>query len=241
MRLNRYLAGCGLGSRRKMDTLIQEGRVSVNGTQVTGPGLKVAPGDTVLVDGQPVSLQEESAVYLLNKPAGFLTTLSDPQGRPTIKDFINDIPERLYPAGRLDMDTRGLLLLTNMGDLCHRMTHPSFGVEKEYAILADAVLTPQKKRQLEQGVRLEEGMTSPAKVLGVEKGGRRFRLVLHEGWNRQVRRMCLEVGLKVLKLERIRYAFLTLDGVPRGELRRLTGTEVAKLQEIVGLVPGSNG
>jgi len=219
-----------------MDSLIQEGRVIVNGDPATGPGLQVdAQKDAVLVDGDPVSLQPDNAVYLLNKPAGFLTTLHDPQGRPTIKDFIEDIPNRLFPAGRLDRDTRGLLLLTNMGALCHRLTHPSFGVEKEYRILVDAALTSQKQRQLEQGVRLEEGRTSPSRIAAVAQGGRSFHLILHEGWNRQVRRMCLKVGLKVLQLERVRYAFLDLDGVGCGRLRRLRGAEVRRLEELVRL------
>ena len=235
MRLNRFLASCNLGSRRKMDALIMEGRVSVNGTPVDNPGIRVdAALDRVLVDGNPVSAEAEEALYLLNKPTGYITTMDDPQGRKTVVEFLTDIPWRLYPVGRLDRDTSGLLLFTNSGDLCHRLTHPSFGVEKEYRVTTDAPLTPERRRLLQQGVPLEEGVTSPAQVLG-EEGAHCFRLILHEGWKRQVRRMCSGVGFTVLSLERVRYAFLTLDGTPRGTKRRLNGDEVARLKQIVGL------
>lgn len=235
MRLNRYLASCGLGSRRKMDSLILEGHVTVNGQVADNPGIRVASGDTVAVDGRTVAVAAAGAVYLLHKPAGYITTLSDPQGRPTISEFIKGLPGRLYPVGRLDRMTSGLLLLTDDGALCHRLTHPSFGVEKEYRILTDAPLTPERRHALERGVRLEEGITSPARVVREEEGGRRFHLVLHEGWNRQVRRMCLEVGMKVLRLSRVRYAFLTLEGVERGTLRSLTPGEIARLRKMVDL------
>jgi len=219
-----------------MDKLILEGRVSFNGAVVDNPGVIVDPlADRVAVDGSTVVFVPDEAVYLLNKPAGYITTLDDPQGRNTVQTFIEDIPLRLFPVGRLDKETTGLLLFTNIGKLCHRLTHPSFGVEKEYSILADGPLTTQRRRSLEQGVRLEEGVTSPARVIQEEMGGRRFHLILHEGWNRQVRRMCLEVGIRVLQLERVRYGFLDLEGVAVGTMRRLSPDEVTRLRTLVSL------
>jgi len=230
MRINRFLAGCGLGSRRKMDTLIMKGVVFLNGEKVVALGTSINLGeDVVTVNGNVVQLQEDKAVYLLNKPAGYLTTMSDPQGRKTVRELVSAIPLRLFPVGRLDMDTHGLLLFTNDGELSHHLAHPSYGVEKEYKVKVHGRITREKLKVLESGVRLDEGITSPARVIETDKE-QVFHLVLHEGWKRQVRRMCEAVGLKVIQLTRVRYAQLTLEGVLEGELRRLTEDEVKVLK-----------
>lgn len=238
MRINKFLAGCGLGSRRKMDQLVAAGRVSVNGQQVQTAGLQIDPQrDDVLVDGKPVNYQSQKQVYLLNKPVGYLTTMSDPQGRKTVADFVGEVPFRLFPVGRLDMDTSGLLLFTNDGGLAHRLAHPSFGVEKEYRVKVRGRLTSDKIHRLESGVLLEEGRTSPAEVCRTEFTGNFsvFHLVLHEGWKRQVRRMCDAVGLPVIALQRVRYAFLSLDGVDSGQLRLLSDDEYATLLDLCNM------
>lgn len=238
MRINRYLASCGLGARRKMDQLVTSGRVAVNGHTIREPGVPVRPGrDRVEVDGRPVEPAAELAMFLLHKPSGVLTTMDDPRGRPTVAGLVAGLPFRLFPVGRLDQDTEGLLLLTNDGKLCHRLSHPRYGVEKEYLVYVDGAPTPQQLQTLEQGVRLEEGITSPARVLAPPPEGAvpHFRLVLHEGWKRQVRRMCAAVGLQVVRLIRVRYAFLTLEGVARGKLRRLQDEEWRALRRLTKL------
>lgn len=238
MRINKYLAACGLGSRRSMDELVSAGRVAVNGVCVDTPGVQIDPArDTVTVDGKSVRQENSTRIYLFNKPTGYLTTMSDPRGRPTVAEFVQDLPQRVYPVGRLDLDTSGLLLFTNDGELAHRLAHPSFGVEKEYRVKVRGRLSSRQIRQLEQGVVLEEGTTSPARVVFSEPGERtsRFHLVLHEGWKRQVRRMCSAVGLPVLSLERVRYAFLSLEGVAPGRIRPLTAAEYRRLQELCRL------
>ncbi len=240
MRINRFLAACGLGSRRKMDELIASGRVRINGQPLDGPGQPVMPGrDVVTLDGKVLGLQDEQGVWLLHKPVGFLTTMADPQGRPTVAEFVAGLPVRVFPVGRLDMDTSGLLLFTNDGKLAHRLAHPKHGVEKEYRVIVRGRLGLEAKAALEEGVLLEEGMTSPARVLlrdavpggsGLHSGEDVFHLVIHEGWKRQVRRMCDAVGLPVIQLARVRYDFLRLDGLAPGGLRKLAADEVARLQ-----------
>ncbi|HPH02917.1 MAG TPA: pseudouridine synthase [Spirochaetota bacterium] len=240
MRINRFLAACGLGSRRKMDELIASGRIRINGNPLDGPGQPVMPGrDVVTLDGSVLALPDEQGVWMLHKPVGFLTTMSDPQGRPTVAEFVDCLPVRVFPVGRLDMDTSGLLLFTNDGKLAHRLAHPKHGVEKEYRVIVRGRLTHEAKAALEEGVLLEEGVTSPARVLeraavfpekNLQNGEDVFHLIIHEGWKRQVRRMCDAVGLPVIQLARVRYDFLRLDGLAPGGLRRLPADEVARLQ-----------
>ena len=227
MRLNAYLARAGVASRRGADELIKAGRVTVNGE----PGQLntfVERGDRVQVDGKPVSAQTLRYV-LLHKPAGTVTTARDPQGRPTVVDLV-DVPERVVPVGRLDDDTTGALLLTNDGPLAHRLAHPRYGVEKVYEVEVEGTPDDAALRALAEGVELEDGRTAPAKVRRV--GTWRIELSLHEGRNRQVKRMCAAVGHRVSRLHRSRYAGLALEGLRAGEWRELEPGEVARLQSL---------
>ncbi len=229
-RLQKVLAAAGYGSRRACEELIEQGRVTVDG-EVAELGRRVAPEVAhVEVDGVPVSVRPGLVYYLLNKPRGVVVTASDPQGRPTALDLVPREP-RVFSVGRLDADTEGLLLLTNDGDLAHRLAHPSFGVEKEYLAEVDAAPTPSQLRQLRTGVPLEEGMTAPARASFVAP--RAIRLTIHEGRNRQVRRMCLAVGRHVVRLVRVRIGPLADRGLAPGEWRTLSTDEVRALQESV--------
>jgi pseudouridine synthase len=234
VRLNAFLARAGVASRRRADVLIQDGRVRVNGE----PGQLnsvVGKHDVVEVDGARIERQP-LAFLLLNKPAGVVTTARDPQGRRTVVDLVPAAP-RVVPVGRLDVDTTGALLLTNDGDLAHRLAHPRYGIPKVYEADIEGVPSADALRQLRDGIELEDGPTAPARVRVVKKGqGRaRLELTLHEGRNRQVKRMCEAVGHPVTRLSRVRYAGLAVDGLPRGQWRALMKDEVAALRRSVGL------
>jgi 23S rRNA pseudouridine2605 synthase len=248
VRLQKVLAGAGFGSRRVCDDLISEGRVTVDGT-VAVLGQRVDPTQArVEVDGVPASVRSDLVHYLLNKPAGVVTTASDPQGRPTVVELVPSEP-RVFPVGRLDVDTEGLLLLTNDGDLAHRLTHPSFGVEKEYLAEVEGTPTPGELRRLRQGVVLDDGTTAPASASLVPpkgpsgRSGRKtsgLRLVIHEGRKRQVRRMCEAVGHPVVRLVRVRIGPLADRGLAPGEWRALTVAEVRALETAI-TAPGGQG
>lgn len=232
-RLQKVLAECGIGSRRRCEEIIEAGRVQVNG-RTASLGDRVDPErDRITVDGIPLRPRGERKYILLNKPPGYITTVRDSRGRPTVMDLV---PEegRLFPVGRLDKDTRGLLLLTNDGYLAQRLLHPSMGVEKTYLVRAEGYLTPQGLARLRKGIRLEEGMTAPAKVRVLAKKGGQCLLefTVHEGKKRQIRRMCSAVGLRVVDLVRTRFGPLDLRGVREGECRYLTAEEVRKLMEV---------
>jgi 23S rRNA pseudouridine2605 synthase len=229
VRLNAYLARAGVASRRGADELIKAGRVSVNG-QPGQLNTFVGRSDRVEVDGEPVAAQA-LAYVLLHKPAGTVTTASDPQGRPTVVELV-DVAERVVPVGRLDVDTTGALLLTNDGPLAHRLAHPRYGVEKVYEADVEGRPNGTALQTLAKGVELEDGVTAPARVRRL--GPSRLELVLHEGRNRQVRRMLEAVGHPVLHLHRSAYAGLTLEGLEPGEWRELTPEEVASLVRVVG-------
>jgi pseudouridine synthase len=225
MRLNAYLARAGVASRRKADELIKAGRVRVNGE----PGQLntfIEARDVVEVDGERVAKQALGYV-LLHKPAGVVTTARDPQGRPTVVDLVAHA-SRLVPVGRLDADTTGALVLTNDGPLAHRLAHPRYGVEKIYEVETWQEPDDDALRRLAAGVELEDGLTAPARVRRL--GPARFELVLHEGRNRQVRRMCEAVGHRVRRLHRSVYAGLRVDGLAPGEWRELTQAEVRSLR-----------
>jgi 23S rRNA pseudouridine2605 synthase len=225
MRLNAYLARAGIASRRKADELIKAGRVSVNGE----PGQLntfVESRDRVEVDGEPVEAQQ-LAYVLLHKPAGTVTTASDPQGRPTVVELV-DVPERVVPVGRLDVDTTGALLLTNDGPLAHRLAHPRYEVEKVYVADVEGRPDEHTLQALAEGVELEDGMTAPATVRCLAPS--RVELTLHEGRNRQVRRMLEAVGHPVRRLHRSVYAGLTLEGLEPGAWRELEPSEVQRLR-----------
>jgi 23S rRNA pseudouridine2605 synthase len=234
VRLQKVLAQAGLGSRRTAEELIERGKVRVNGERAV-LGRRVDPeADVIEVDGAQIGTKAGLVHYLLNKPAGVVTTASDPQGRPTVVELVPAEP-RVFPVGRLDADTEGLLLLTNDGDLTHRITHPSYGVEKEY--LAEVASEPSRAalRSLRQGVELDDGITAPAKVAVV--GDRLIKLTIHEGRNRQVRRMCEAVGHPVVRLVRTRIGSLAERSLAPGEWRALTQDEVRALERSVAERP----
>ena len=231
-RVQKVMARLGVASRRASEILISEGRVTVNG-RVAELGDRVGPEDELAVDGAVLSTMPDAVTYLLNKPAGVVTTASDPQGRPTVVELVpGDV--RVFPVGRLDRDTEGLLLLTNDGGLAHRLTHPSYGIEKEYLAEVDGTPSRAALRRLREGVELDDGPTAPAKVSLVQPGA--IRLTIHEGRNRQVRRMCEAVGHPVRRLIRVRIGPLAGPRLAPGEYRLLTGNEVLELQRAVGLV-----
>lgn len=230
MRLNAYLARAGVASRRGADELIKAGRVSVNGA----PGelnTFVGAADDVRLDGRPVGAQRLRHV-LLNKPRGTITTARDPEGRPTVVELVGgDV--RIVPVGRLDRDTTGVLLLTNDGPLAHRLAHPRYRVEKAYVAEVEGEPGEDVLRRLADGVELDDGPTAPARARPL--GPSRLELVLHEGRNRQVRRMLEAVGHPVVKLRRARYAGLGTGRLRTGEWRDLTPAEIKRLRRLVGL------
>ena len=230
MRLNAFLARAGVASRRRADELIRAGRVQVNGRQGE-LNTVVGRHDVVEVDGREVERQP-LAYVLLHKPAGVVTTASDPQGRRTVIDLVPPEP-RVVPVGRLDVDTTGALLLTNDGDLAHRLAHPRYGVPKVYEAHVEGSPSEDALALLRDGIELDDGFTAPAEARLVHPGW--LELTLHEGRNRQVKRMCEAIGHPVRRLHRSRYAGLAVDGLPRGEWRSLTKTEVAGLRQRVGL------
>jgi pseudouridine synthase len=229
MRINAYLARAGVASRRAADRLVQEGRVTVDGEPAT-LGTSVGAGDRVEVDGHPVA-PERFAYVLLHKPAGVVTTARDPQGRPTVVGLVPRA-ERLFPVGRLDADTTGVLLLTNDGPLAHRLAHPRYGVEKAYEAEVEGSPGRVALARLAGGIDLDGRATAPAVVRVVARGRGRttLELVLHEGRKHQVKRMCEAVGHPVVRLQRTRYAGIGLDGLAPGEWRELTAREVAGLR-----------
>lgn len=230
-RLQKVLAAAGLGSRRTCEDLIAAGRVTVNG-EPARLGHRVDPeADVVAIDGTPVGIRPGLVHYLLNKPTGVISTADDPQGRRTVVDLVPDEP-RVFPVGRLDGDTEGLLLLTNDGQLTHRLTHPSFGVEKEYIAHVEGEPSRRAVRRLREGVELEDGMTAPATASLVAPSI--IKLVIHEGRNRQVRRMCEAIGHPVRRLIRTRIGPLSDRKLKPGHWRELTNDEVRALERAAG-------
>ncbi|HEX2381876.1 MAG TPA: pseudouridine synthase [Acidimicrobiales bacterium] len=226
-RLQKVLAQAGIGSRRHCEELIEDGAVTVNGQRAT-LGDKVDPSsDRIAVDGVPIGTRPGLVYYLLNKPAGVVTSAGDPHGRRAVTDLVPEEP-RVFPVGRLDQDTEGLLLLTNDGDLTHRLTHPSFGVEKEYVAEVEGRPSRGALRKLREGVELDDGMTAPAKASLIEPNV--VRITIHEGRNRQVRRMCEAVGHSVVRLVRTRIGPVADRRLAPGEWRRLETDEVRALE-----------
>ena len=238
IRLQKYMADCGVASRRQSEALIAQCRVSVDGQVVRELGTKVDPETNVVcVDGKPIAVQDEYLFYLFNKPAGCLTTAKDPQGRPTIFDYCPELRGRVQPVGRLDMDTEGLLLLTNHGELAYRLTHPKYNIRKTYIATVKGVITPKALQTLSEGVDLEDGKTAPAKARFLKKQGKNssLELIIHEGKKRQVRRMLEAVGFPCIRLRRVAVGPLTLSHVDAGELRPLTEKELGALFDRVQL------
>ncbi len=236
MRLQKYMAMCGVAARRKCEEIIAAGRVSVNGQIITEMGTQVEETDIVLVDGVRIMPEEEKKYILYHKPAGEVTTVSDDKGRETVMDRFKDFDVRLYPVGRLDYDSEGLLLLTNDGELAQRLTHPSCEVDKVYLARVTGNPSNEAIDRLRRGVFMEgdERRTYPASVRVVRDESLYSDIVvsIHEGRNRQVRRMFDAVGHKVLLLRRIRFGSLELGDLKRGEWRELTAQEVGELKKL---------
>lgn len=234
-RLQKVIAQAGVTSRRKAEGLIQQGQVKVNGETVTELGTKVTANDKVEVNGVPLEA-EEPVYFLMYKPSGVISSVSDEKGRKAVTDFFPEIEERIFPVGRLDYDTSGLLLLTNDGDFANKLMHPRYKIDKGYVAKVEGRVTKEQKRQLERGVELEDGKTSPAKVQILSAERKRnvtiLDITIHEGKNRQVRRMLEAIGCPVQKLKRERYGFLTLESLQPGESRPLTPHEVKKLHAL---------
>ncbi|MEI4830438.1 pseudouridine synthase [Bacillus sp. FJAT-53711] len=239
-RLQKVIAQAGIASRRKAEELIQQGKVKVNGKVVTELGTKVSVQDKVEVNNIPLE-KETPAYFLLYKPTGVISSVSDDKGRKVVTDFFPEIPQRLFPIGRLDYDTSGLILMTNDGDFANILMHPKYKVEKTYVAKVKGPLTGEKIRMLEKGVMLEEGKTAPAHVKILSWDKRKevaiVQLTIHEGRNRQVRRMFEAIGCKVMKLKRERYAFLELGNLRPGDARELSPHEVKQLRALASTKP----
>ena len=233
-RIQKIIAASGLASRREAERWIERGRVTVNG-QVAGLGASADPFvDRIEIDGKEIGRPEKKVYILLNKPVGYVTTMRDPEGRPVVSELLRDVPERVVPVGRLDLTTEGLLVLTNDGDLAQALSHPSFHVEKSYLVRVRGNVSREVIDQLANGVRLEDGMTAPARVELVRRSGSHswVKITIHEGRNRQVRRMCEALDFPVSRLKRIGYAFLDDRQLPVGQYRHLTANEIKELKRL---------
>lgn len=237
MRLAKFLAGAGIVSRRKAEEMISQGRVRVNGKIVTLQGTTINPDyDIVELDNQVLET-ERKAYILLYKPAGYICSLVDPQGRPTVADLLRGLEIRVYPVGRLDYDTSGLLLMTNDGDFANLMTHPRYGIKKKYRAELRGRISRKAIQQLRQGVLLEDGLTAPASVKLIKSDAQtsQVEIEIGEGKKREVRRMCAAVGFPVNKLQRVAIGFLSLRGLKPGRYRFLTPDEVERLKAGAGI------
>ena len=234
-RLQKILANAGVASRRKCEELIREGKVAVNDKIVRELGAKADPSrDVITVNGKPI--KPEQKLYLMfNKPKGVITAMSDPRGRTTVKDYLKNVKERVYPVGRLDYDTEGLLLLTNDGDLANKLTHPRHHVPKTYLATVEKVPHGSDLEKLMRGIKLEDGLTAPAEVEyhDVDPDGKHaiISITIYEGRNRQVRRMFEAIGHPVIRLKRVAFGGITLGGLQRGKYRKLTPEEVQILRD----------
>jgi 23S rRNA pseudouridine2605 synthase len=231
MRLAKYLAHAGVASRRSAEAMIADGRVTVEGELVTDPARDVGEDSRVMVDGRVLDGPERRVLYAVNKPVGVLSTARDTHGRPTVLELVPAQGLRLYPVGRLDADSSGLILLTNDGELANRLTHPSFEIDKTYrATLGGGHVGEPALNALRDGVELDDGPTGPASVRRIR--GNLVELTIHEGRNRQVRRMCAAVGHPVLELSRVGFGPLRLDGLKPGAHRRLQAAEIERLRSL---------
>lgn len=232
-RLQKVLARAGIASRRSAEQLISEGRVKVNDRKVTEMGMKVdASRDSIRVDGALVADITDRVYYVLYKPAGCVTTMSDPQGRPTVKDWLRGVKERVYPVGRLDYDAEGALIVTNDGELAHKLMHPSFGAHRTYLAKVKGMVPHSALAELREGVRLEDGIAKPVEVEFVERTEKNtwIRLVVDEGRQHLVKRLCEAVGHPVQRLFRASYGGITVEGMMPGDLRALSSHEVKRLR-----------
>lgn len=236
-RLQKILAERGIASRRKAEEMILEGRVTVNGT-VASIGMKADPDrDHIKVDGRLLLRPEKKVYYIFNKPRGVVTSLSDPEERPTIKDFLRGIRERVYPVGRLDFDSEGMLILTNDGDLAHAILHPSKKVPKTYRVKIKGVISVEETERLSKGIRLERSVTAPAKVKFLRKLEQNswIEMTIYEGKKRQIRRMLEKVGHPVVRLVRTRINGIEMGSIPPGGLRPMTPDELERITQELGV------
>lgn len=234
-RLQKVIAHAGVTSRRKAEEWIKEGRVKVNGKVVTELGIKVSSNDRVEVNEIPIQ-REEPIYFLFYKPRGVISSVKDEKGRKVVTDFFPNLEQRIYPVGRLDYDTSGLLLLTNDGEFANLIIHPRHAIDKTYVAKIKGIPTREQLRKLEKGIELEDGLTAPAKtkLLSADKKKQTsiVEITIHEGRNRQVRRMFAAIGHEVIKLKREKFAFLTLQGLSTGDIRELTPHEVKQLRTL---------
>ncbi|NLM11861.1 MAG: rRNA pseudouridine synthase [Clostridiaceae bacterium] len=231
IRLQKYLAQCGIASRRKAEEYIRNGRVRVNGQVVTQMGVKVSPKARVEVDGKPVKPEKKKVYILLHKPKGYVTTVSDPEGRQTVLDLVQEVKERVYPVGRLDYDSSGLLLLTNDGDFANLLMHPKHEILKVYIVTVKGKPSEKAIEKLRNGIRIDNYITAPAfvKVLNIYENKTKLEITIHEGRNRQIRKMCEKIGHPVIRLKRVAFGKLELGSLKPGEWRFLTEKEVKQL------------
>jgi pseudouridine synthase len=236
VRLNRYLSMCGVASRRKADELITQGVVEVDRKVIRDLGTKVDPARSkVFVNGKRVTLHHDRVYLVMNKPKDAITTLSDERGRTTVMSMVRT-QHRVYPIGRLDRNTTGVLLFTNDGEFAHHLMHPKFGIPKAYQVTCDRVVAREHLEQLRKGVQLDDGKTAPAEIYPLPGGrGKQIGIVIHEGRNRQVHRMFESLGYNITKLDRVAYGPVTKEGLGRGETRSLTRQEVRKLKQLAGI------
>ena len=240
MRLEKFLSQSGIASRRNAKKYISAGRVTVNGERVLIPGTHIAPQqDEIAFDGEPIRGKPKPIYLMLNKPAGYVTTVRDERGRPTVMELVSDISERIYPVGRLDVDTEGLLLMTNDGDFAHRILHPSHEIQKTYIAWVEGKPNRQEIQRLREGIEIEEGVITSAKInqIGKTEGQTQFKVVIHEGKKRQIRRMFHAIGHDVLHLKRVGIGSLSLDRLAIGKYRPVTPAEIESLDREVN---GSN-
>lgn len=235
MRLQKYLGECGVASRRKSEKLIEGGLVAVNGVIVTELGVKVhTHKDIVTYKGEKITLSQEQVYIMLHKPEGYITTAKDQFGRPTVLDIITDVSSRIYPVGRLDYDTSGLLIMTNDGDLTYKLTHPKHDIEKTYIARVLGVPSSESLQKFRNGLMLDDFKTSKAKIEIIKDEGRfsSLKIVIKEGKNRQVRKMCENIGHRAIALKRIATGKIFLGDLKRGQYRDLTKSEVSYLKSL---------
>ncbi len=242
MRLNRYISVCGIASRRKGEAIIRSGRINVNGVVTTDPACDVDPEkDTVSLDDKTVVFTPERRYYVLNKPAGVIVSRGDTHGRSTVFDLLGDETKGVFPVGRLDADTLGILLLTDDGDLAYRLTHPSYGVEKIYRAEVTGMVTKKDISKLGEGILLDDGLSAPALMTVHESSSEvsLVEIVMHQGRKRQVRRMLRTIGHPVRVLERVSFCGITAENLLLGAYRPLTGDEVAHMKNTTNEKKGS--
>ncbi|MTI70226.1 MAG: rRNA pseudouridine synthase [Firmicutes bacterium] len=235
MRLQKYMAKCGVASRRKSEKLISKGVVKVNDSTITELGFKINPEkDIVKVNNKKIKMEQKSVYIILNKPDGYITTVSDQFDRPTVLDLIKNVKQRVYPVGRLDYDTSGLLLITNDGNLTYKLTHPKHEINKTYIAKIKGIPKENELTQFRNGLKIENYITSKAKIkiLNRYKDSSLVEIIIHEGKNRQVRKMCDKIGHPVIWLKRIALGKITIDNLEKGKWRYLNDKEINYLKNI---------